>query len=287
MTNARAFDFGVAFFVACYRGDIPGAQRYIDKHGAREPPLRDALREGKEVVFRRTLQDGHFPMAKWIYELGGVDLHAGDDLPMREVGYGGDLAQIHWMWTLGAVTPGGNTPQYLFRNACMYGHLPMAQWVLELYGWGSIPMDAATTAFALACERRHEAVAKWVWAVLPKPIPDYVLPMALRWTATGGGGGGKVAALPFAIMHWLCDECGADPHALDLVLPTHADGVELLAFVYDKDPEWPQYSSETHAYMARAGQRWSHTRRTWTLAVVVSGWGLATRRRAVCSQPAL
>jgi len=76
-------------------------------------------------------RNGHLKVAKWLYGLGDVNIHASDE--------------------------------HAFRWSCRNGHLEVAKW---LYGLGDVDIHVYNEcAFGLSCKKGHLKVAKWLYSL--------------------------------------------------------------------------------------------------------------------------
>jgi diacylglycerol kinase len=72
-----------------------------------------------DSYFLNARQTGHLEIAKWLYSLGGVDIHAENE--------------------------------DAFRNACLNGYLEIAKW---LYSFGGVDIHAKNEyAFRITCKK--------------------------------------------------------------------------------------------------------------------------------------
>ncbi len=89
------------FLDACDHGDLAEAKRLFSLGGMNIHAL-------EEVCFRWACWRGHLVVAQWLYGQGGVDIHAHNDLPFRRACEYGHLAVAQWLFALGGVDTRAN-----------------------------------------------------------------------------------------------------------------------------------------------------------------------------------
>jgi hypothetical protein len=94
--------------------------------------------------------------------LGGVDNHVSHDYAFREACRYGHLETAQWLLFLGGVDV-HIFEDDAFRTACWYGHLEIAKWLHALGGVGVHVRN--DEAFRLACEGGHLETARWLYSL--------------------------------------------------------------------------------------------------------------------------
>ena len=86
--------------------------------------------------------NGHTDIAKWLYSLGSVDIHAFDDMAFRE-------SCTYYDWA--------------FRLSCQNGHIDIAKW---LYSLGGVDFHVLYNyAFNQSCQNGQTDIAKWLYSL--------------------------------------------------------------------------------------------------------------------------
>ena len=112
--------------------------------------------------FLRNCENGYLTVAKWLYNIGGVDIHAENELEFAWSCNNGHLAIAQWLYSLGNVNIHAEN-EAAFRWSCNNGHLAVAQW---LYGLGNVNIHAKNeAAFTWSCNSGHLAVAQWLYGL--------------------------------------------------------------------------------------------------------------------------
>lgn len=84
-----------------------------------------------EYIFPRACFHGSLRVARWIYSLRQVDIHAGNDGAFRWACENGCLDAAQWIYSLGGVDVHA-VNYYAFRCACVNRHYDVAQWIHSL-----------------------------------------------------------------------------------------------------------------------------------------------------------
>ena len=122
---------------------------------------KDILAKAKKG-FGYNCLNGHLTVAKWLYVLGDIDIHANNEYAFRFSCMHGHLTVVKWLYSLGDVDIHADNEE-AFRWSCYYGHLPIAQW---LYSLGSIDIHRNNEqAFRFSCYNNHLTVAKWLYSI--------------------------------------------------------------------------------------------------------------------------
>jgi hypothetical protein len=112
-----------------------------------------------EFAFRNTCLSGYESIAKWIYSLGGVDIHVNNDCVFLWACVRGHESIVKWLYSLGGVDIHVGEDD-AFRLACRDGHESIVKW---LYSLGGVDIHVYDdSAFRYACENGHETIAKWL-----------------------------------------------------------------------------------------------------------------------------
>jgi len=107
----------------------------------------------KNIAFRWSCKHGYLNIAKWLYSLGGVDLHADDDHVFK------CCSRVQWLYSLEKNIQAQNG-KIIFQISCENGHLNVAQWLHSLGNINHKEIDKYI--FRKSCINGHLDVAKWI-----------------------------------------------------------------------------------------------------------------------------
>jgi hypothetical protein len=125
----------------------------------REKNLVNLVGDDLSQTIVRACGDGHLPVARSLYSLGGVDIHAENDLAFRRACLWGRLSMAQWLHSLGGVDIHAHV-DCAFGLACGNGRLETAQW---LHSLGGVDIHAKNdVTFRDACVNGHLATAQWL-----------------------------------------------------------------------------------------------------------------------------
>ena len=150
------------------------------------------MRNFKEKMSSNTYQflgvccNGELETAKWIWSLGDVDHHFGDEYAFRYACYFDHLETAKWVWSLGGVNHHAEFDE-AFRDACVHGHLDVAKWLWSLGGVDHRNADEYDEDDECNCQIASEVgnfeIAKWLFFLddkLHNKIPNGLLNEVLR-----------------------------------------------------------------------------------------------------------
>ena len=190
---------------ACASGDVRAARAALEAAGSGGGKLADA---DVFLAFRTACENGHLAVARWLHEdVGGVDVHARDDVVFQAACNVGHLDVARWLYKDVGGVDAHACHDEAFRTACINGHLAVARWLHEDGGGVDVHVRAEE-AFRRACGNGHLAVAVWLhdvvggvnihadddtafqWACRGKGHPAVALWLDSDAVWSGGGGGG-------------------------------------------------------------------------------------------------
>ena len=132
----------INFLDACAGGDV-------DKAEALYPYIPAYV---LSTAFARACGNGRIEVCTWLFQLGGVDVHACEDSAFRSACRSGHLHVATWLFGLGGVDV-HMWKDEAFRGACRNGQLGVAKW---LVGLGGVDIHAhMDDAFQIACYSAH------------------------------------------------------------------------------------------------------------------------------------
>ena len=153
--DEQTFKNGYKFSKACKNGDLKSA-KYLYSLGGID------IHEDEENALYYSCVNGHLKVAKWLFSLGGVDLHVDDDEIFRWSCDKGRLKVAKWLYSLGGIDIHAKD-DFAFRSCCNNGHLGVAKW---LYSLGDIDIFVNNgDVFRLACKNGHINIAKWLSSI--------------------------------------------------------------------------------------------------------------------------
>jgi hypothetical protein len=123
---------------------------------------KESFPRDKNEAFHYACESNHETITKWLYSLGGVDIHAANDYAFRSTCFFGHESIAKWLYSLGGVDIHAyNDSAFLW--ACENGHETIAKW---LYSISDVDIHAEDDyAFLFACRSGHESVAKWLYSL--------------------------------------------------------------------------------------------------------------------------
>ncbi len=115
--------------------------------------------ENKRKLFKYAIKIGKLDSAKYIYSLGGIN---SNDWIFQSACYHNHESIARWLYSLGGIDiHSGN--DYAFRDACYHNHESIARW---LYSLGGVDIHASDDwAFLLSCYNDHESIARWLYSL--------------------------------------------------------------------------------------------------------------------------
>jgi hypothetical protein len=148
-------DYQVAFQDACENCHLSIAKWLYGMGGV-------DIHVSNDDTFQRACRYGHLSITKWLYGLGGVNIHAYDDYAFRWACINGHESIAKCLYSLGGVDIHINY-EFAFRWACGNGQESIAKW---LYGIGGVDIHADDDdAFQSACQDGYESIAKWLYSL--------------------------------------------------------------------------------------------------------------------------
>ena len=81
--------------------------------------------------FQWNCENGHLTVAKWLYSLGRVNIHAGGENAFKWSCRNGHLIVAQWLYSLGRVNIHADN-EFAFQMSCINGHLIVAKWLYSL-----------------------------------------------------------------------------------------------------------------------------------------------------------
>ena len=136
--------------------------------------------EKAKYGFAQNCENGHLDVAKWLYSLGNVDIHANNERAFRLSCKNGHLIVAKWLYSLGNVDIHAYSiyppSEDAFQLSCSNGQLTVVQWLHSLgeemdrtdtgKKQGGINIHADNEhAFKWACYFGHLAVAQWLYSL--------------------------------------------------------------------------------------------------------------------------
>lgn len=157
------------FIEACKMGYMDGVVYYFDA-------------DKKQEAFLQCCIHRHLELAKWFLGLGGIDVHAENNLVFRRsctkvrkqlVGESDEayseyvLTILEWLYSLGGIDLAAlnkERERSLFAMCCWKGKLIVAKW---LHGFGGMDHIHAKNEeiFRFTCKHGHLAVAQWLYSL--------------------------------------------------------------------------------------------------------------------------
>jgi hypothetical protein len=119
-------------------------------------------------VFQSSCRNGQIEIAKWLHKLGGIDIHANNELAFRWSCSEGHIEVAKWLYSLGGVDINAlmndNTEDDAFQWSCKNGHVKVAKWLYSLLR-GVDDFAIRQHAFRSSCINGHIKVAKWLYSL--------------------------------------------------------------------------------------------------------------------------
>jgi len=111
-----------------------------------------------DEAFILSCESGYLEIAKWLVSLGGVDVHFNNNEAFRLSYLNGYLEIVKWLYSLGGVDIHAENDD-AFRRSCVFGYKEIAKWLVSL---GGIDIHAENNrVFRLVCECRRKKMVKW------------------------------------------------------------------------------------------------------------------------------
>lgn len=120
------------------------------------------ITENNQDQFYKVCTNGNIMVAKWLYSLGYVNIHIGDDYAFRLACGNGHEHIVKWLYSIGNVNIHAEMDQP-FRLACGKGYESIAKW---LYSIGNINIHRNNNqAIRWAIMGKHNNIVKWLMAL--------------------------------------------------------------------------------------------------------------------------
>jgi hypothetical protein len=142
-----------------------------------------------DLLFCELCEQGNLMMAKWIYDIDDIDIHAKNDTPIKKACKFGHEKVFDWLLSLDKKFDLSFDRNYCFRKACKYGHENIAK---KIYEYGNLHIkcklfccDTCTThkinihddddyAFLQCCYHNKVNIVQWLSDLCPKLIAKIV-----------------------------------------------------------------------------------------------------------------
>jgi hypothetical protein len=153
--NYNQCDKNTMFFHLCINDHLIVAQWLYGLGGVN-------IHAGNDLAFRFACSNGHLSVAQWLYDLGGVNIHTMDDYAFRFTCSSGLLSVAQWLYGLGGINIHAEN-DYAFRKACKYGYLPVARWLYTLDGYSAQVLRESKDAAA-------SEVSSWLQSIIARNL---------------------------------------------------------------------------------------------------------------------
>ncbi len=115
-------------------------------------------------AFMCCCHNGRIDVAKWLYSLGVIDIHADEDTSFDGSCYNGHLEIAQWLYSMDGKINIHIYNERTFQGSCFRGHLETAMWLYSLDGNIDIRTDN-DEAFRKSCTNGHLDVVKWLYSL--------------------------------------------------------------------------------------------------------------------------
>jgi len=150
-----------AFVAACRAGDTNAARAALVQVDEED------VHWGEDAAFRALCAHGDVEGARWLYDRGGVDVHAVMDNAVRSAARNGHLPMVQWLHGVGAdIRAGVDWPLLCAAGG---GHAPVVYWLVETIGAQDIERWLMQLVVDRATQNGFPDLAEWLAASQAEP----------------------------------------------------------------------------------------------------------------------
>jgi len=164
-------------------------EKYCCKHGLKyqceDDFLNSKLNEDwNKYIFSYLCGCGFLETAKWLYSMGGIDIHARHNEAFYWSCVTGHKETAEWCYSFGNITLYEFNDLFqdeLFIRSCENGYLELSKWMYSLNELGGIKKRTIETIFIECCSYENKEMIEWCHSLLDKSsveIYNYTLECA-------------------------------------------------------------------------------------------------------------